>query len=183
MKGIPAPGPIYFDALDRGIVLFNIGDFFTAHEVWEEAWRTHAGEPAYLLHGLIQVAAGFVKLQRGEPRGAAANLDKGARKLEQFLPGRYGLDLTRLLASVTRRSVAHGPPRAAPASASRTAPARRRFEQTRGCMSRDSIVCYVVSLPGVADRFALGCLILPRRSRRRGVLSAGTGPARCYPPR
>jgi len=101
LKGIPAPGPIYFDALDRGIVLFNIGDFFTAHEVWEEAWRTHAGEPAYLLHGLIQVAAGFVKLQRGEPRGAAANLDKGARKLEQFLPGRYGLDLTRLLASVT----------------------------------------------------------------------------------
>lgn len=100
MKGIPPPGPAFHDALDRGIALFNRREFFAAHEIWEEAWRTHAGEPSYLLQGLIQVAAGFVKLQRGEPRGAFANLDKGARKLEAFLPGRFGLDLAALLASV-----------------------------------------------------------------------------------
>jgi uncharacterized protein len=87
-------------ALERGIDLFNSRKFFEAHEEWEDAWRVEKGDPAYFLHGLIQVAAGFVKLQRGEPRGAAGLLRKGAAKLERFLPGRHGVDLTGLLASV-----------------------------------------------------------------------------------
>lgn len=90
------------ELLQRGAELFNRRQFFEAHEVWEDAWRVERGEPAYFLHGLIQVAAGFVKLQRREPRGTAGLLRKGASKLQRFRPGRYGLDLDDLLASVTR---------------------------------------------------------------------------------
>ncbi len=92
----------YRTALERGIDLFNARKFFEAHEEWEDAWRQEKGNPAYFLHGLIQVAAGFVKLQRGEPRGSAGLLRKGARKLERFLPSRFGVDLAALLGSVER---------------------------------------------------------------------------------
>ncbi len=64
------PNTSFDAALRRGVALFNRREFFAAHEAWEDAWRTNPGEPAYFLHGLIQIAAGFVKLQRGEPRGA-----------------------------------------------------------------------------------------------------------------
>jgi predicted metal-dependent hydrolase len=84
--------------LQRGVELFNRQHFFAAHEVWEDAWRVERGEPAYFLQGLIQVAAGFVKLQRMEPRGTAGLLRKGASKLQRFRPSRYGLDLDDLLA-------------------------------------------------------------------------------------
>lgn len=94
--------PAFFPCLDRGIDLFNEEKFFEAHEVWEDAWRIEKGEPAYFLHGLIQVAAGFVKLQRGEPKGASSLLAKGAAKLERFVPRRYGVDLEDLLLSVHR---------------------------------------------------------------------------------
>jgi hypothetical protein len=67
--------------LHEGILLFNRGQFFEAHEVWEDAWRRAHGDDQLLLHGLIQVAAGFHKLQVGQPPGAASLLAKGTSKL------------------------------------------------------------------------------------------------------
>lgn len=81
-------------ALHDGIALFNERQFFEAHEVWEDAWRTAAGDERVLLHGLIQVAAGFHKLQCGQPAGAVALFDKGLEKLAAVgSAGPQGLDL------------------------------------------------------------------------------------------
>jgi predicted metal-dependent hydrolase len=40
-----------------GVDLFNRGDFFEAHEVLEEVWRSTRPEPRDLFQELIQVAA------------------------------------------------------------------------------------------------------------------------------
>jgi len=81
-------------ALHDGIALFNERQFFEAHEVWEDAWRTAAGDERLLLHGLIQVAAGFHKLQCDQPAGAVALLDKGLEKLAAVgSAGAQGVDL------------------------------------------------------------------------------------------
>ncbi|PYQ54387.1 MAG: hypothetical protein DMF53_29615, partial [Acidobacteria bacterium] len=40
-----------------GIDLVNRGQFFAAHEAWEEIWRSTTPEPRGLFQGLIQVAA------------------------------------------------------------------------------------------------------------------------------
>ncbi|HKB06873.1 MAG TPA: DUF309 domain-containing protein [Candidatus Polarisedimenticolia bacterium] len=72
--------------LREGIELFDRRQFFEAHEVWEDAWRRAAGGDALLLHGLIQAAAGFHKLQVGQPGGAASLLTKAAAKLEALAP-------------------------------------------------------------------------------------------------
>ncbi len=84
-----------------GSALLNLRQFFEAHEVWEDGWRKAEGEDRLLLHGLIQVAAGFHKLECGQPAGAVALLSRGAEKLAtvgQAAAGR--LDLRTFLASV-----------------------------------------------------------------------------------
>jgi hypothetical protein len=86
--------------LERGLDLFNRRRFFEAHEAWEDGWRAETGEPRRLLHGLIQVAAAFVKLQRGEPAGTVTLLDKGLPKLRGIPGERYGLDLESFLPAV-----------------------------------------------------------------------------------
>jgi len=88
-------------ALHDGISLFNERQYFEAHEVWEDAWRTAAGDERLLLHGLIQVAAGFHKLQCGQPAGAVALFDKGLDKLSAVGPAGAGhLDLRTWLAEI-----------------------------------------------------------------------------------
>ena len=69
---------------DEGIALFDRGQFFEAHEVWEDAWRPARGDDRALLHGVIQVAAGFHKLQCGRPDGAASLLGKGIGRLTRL---------------------------------------------------------------------------------------------------
>lgn len=101
--------PEFAAALDRGVALFNAREFFEAHEVWEEEWREAEDEERLLLQGLIQVAAGFYKLQIGMPSGTWKLLEKGGARLRQIKGERHGLDLDDLLAHVDRwREVAQG---------------------------------------------------------------------------
>ena len=89
--------------LERGIALFNRGQFFEAHEAWEDAWRVETDTTTRsLLQGLIQVAAGFVKWQRGQPRGMASLLERGADKLRRGPTDLFGLNIDELLESVER---------------------------------------------------------------------------------
>ena len=55
-----------------GIVLFNRGDFFEAHEVWESLWMETFGEEKRFYQGLIQAAVGLCHFCNGNVRGAAA---------------------------------------------------------------------------------------------------------------
>ena len=69
----------------HGAVLFDRGEFFQAHEAWEERWRACNDErERLLLQGLIQVAAAFHKrfmMRSLEPaqRLLARGLDKLVR--------------------------------------------------------------------------------------------------------
>jgi len=90
----------FSERLERGVALFNEASFFEAHEVWEDAWRESDGDARLFLQGLIQIAAGFVKLQRGQPRGLLVLLDQGAAKLQGLAPSSWGLEIGVLLDEV-----------------------------------------------------------------------------------
>ncbi len=64
--------------------LLDAGLPFHAHEVLEAAWK--ASEPAEreLWRGLAQVAVGLTHLQRGNARGAAALLRRGAEHVTHW---------------------------------------------------------------------------------------------------
>ena len=85
------------EALDRGIELFNKQEFYEAHEIWEIQWNEEQGDERRLLQGLIQVAAGFYKLQVGMPSGTYKLLYKGIEHLELIKDGPWGLELPKLL--------------------------------------------------------------------------------------
>ena len=92
--------PQILENLQSGQELFNQGKFFEAHEVWEEKWIDSEGDERHLLQGLIQVAAGFYKLQVGMPTGTVKLLEKGAGHLREIPEDMYGVVLDRLLRSV-----------------------------------------------------------------------------------
>jgi len=86
--------------LAPGRAAFNRGEFFAAHELWEDVWRGLAGDERALAQGLIQIAAGLHHLQRGRPRPAARLLARGASKLSRA-PATE-LPIPALLRDVTR---------------------------------------------------------------------------------
>ena len=70
------------DLLDEGILLFNSGKYYEAHEVWEDLWRLTAPPLKVCYQGLIQAAVGMHHLTHLNETGAAAQLQKSIRNLE-----------------------------------------------------------------------------------------------------
>lgn len=58
---------------------------FQAHEVLEAAWKAAAPAEAGLWRGLAQLAVGLTHVQRGNARGAAALLRRGAENLQPYV--------------------------------------------------------------------------------------------------
>ena len=92
--------PEIVESLQNGQSLFNEGKFFEAHEIWEETWGDTEGDERHLLQGLIQIAAGFYKLQVGMPSGTYKLLLKGTGHLKAIPEDMYGVNLSSLLQTV-----------------------------------------------------------------------------------
>ncbi len=85
----------------EGIDLFNRGEFFLAHEAWEEIWRSTTPEPRELFQGLVQVAAALHQiLDLKRTIGPRNTLAKARSHLEPCAPAACGLDVAGLLESV-----------------------------------------------------------------------------------
>src|SRR5262245_46096169 len=79
-----------------GVALFNSGQFFEAHEAFEDLLdQVEEDERWDLLLALIQVAVGYHKAASGHP-GAARMLGLGAEKLAAFPPTAWGIDVEDL---------------------------------------------------------------------------------------
>ncbi len=85
----------------RGTEEFNTGQFYEAHESWEEMWLEADGNEKLFLQGLIQIAAGYVKTDMGGRSGALKLFERGAVKVEQFGPAEYAATTRALLAAVS----------------------------------------------------------------------------------
>lgn len=54
----------------EGMILFNEGKFFEAHEELETAWREETGAIRDLYRGILQVAVTYLHIRRGNYEGA-----------------------------------------------------------------------------------------------------------------
>src|SRR6266704_2929478 len=87
----PAYDPRYL----AGIVLFNRGDFFEAHEAWETLWMETFSPEKQFYQGLIQAAVGLCHFCNGNLRGAL-KLYRTSHGYMEGLPTPFqDLDLTR----------------------------------------------------------------------------------------
>lgn len=70
-------------ALAAGVALHARGEFFEAHEAWEELWLSLDGEPRLFVQGLIQVTAACHKaFVQNQPRGCVKLLETALAKLQ-----------------------------------------------------------------------------------------------------
>lgn len=77
---------------------------FQAHEVLEASWKSAPPADRDLWQGLAQVAVGLTHAQRGNARGAAALLRRGAGRLRGYLPPEgqddpHGVDVPGVVAA------------------------------------------------------------------------------------
>lgn len=71
-------------ALAEAQELLDAGRPFHAHEVLEDAWKSAPADERQLWRGLAQLAVGLTHAMRGNGRGAAALLERGAGNLDGF---------------------------------------------------------------------------------------------------
>ncbi len=76
-----------------GVLLFNRGDFFEAHEVWEELWMETAGADKRFYQSLIQAAVGLCHFCNGNTRGAAKLYRSSRDYMGRYASPHLGLDI------------------------------------------------------------------------------------------
>jgi uncharacterized protein len=86
--------PLYL----KGIAYFNACEFFEAHEVWEDLWKSYAGPLRLFYKGLIQAAVALHHFGNGNIRGARKVFGTSRGYLVHFGPSCEGLDLEKFLA-------------------------------------------------------------------------------------
>ncbi len=77
----------------EGIRLFNRGDYFEAHEVWESLWHRQEGEPKLFLQSLIQAAVALRHHQTGNLNGFRGLSQKAFEKWDVLPSPFWDLDV------------------------------------------------------------------------------------------
>jgi predicted metal-dependent hydrolase len=90
----------------RAVDYFNRGEFFEAHETWEDIWRLAAGPEKRFLQGLIQIAVALHHHSTGNLRGAQSLLKRGCKNLDGCPEVFGGVCVIPLLHSVTQWQLA-----------------------------------------------------------------------------
>jgi predicted metal-dependent hydrolase len=76
-----------------GIKHFNAGDYYQAHEVWEEIWLRSSGQEKLFYQMLIQSAVSLLHHERGNVRGSLSMYSAVMEKLARLPSVFMSLDL------------------------------------------------------------------------------------------
>jgi hypothetical protein len=92
-------------ALAEAQRLLDAGRPFHAHEVLEDAWKSAPEEERQLWRGLAQLAVGLTHAARGNLRGAATLLERGAGNVAGYAEAPpHGIDVVGLVAWARQRA-------------------------------------------------------------------------------
>jgi hypothetical protein len=86
----------------EGLELFNAGEWFEAHEVWEDIWHMASGQRKRFYQGLIQCAVTLEHMRRGNPRGVVTVFASARSKFDGLPEVYMGVPVVRLLEELER---------------------------------------------------------------------------------
>lgn len=86
----------------EGIRLFNSGEWFDAHEVWEDIWRLASGQRKHFYQGLVQCAVVLEHVRRGNPRGVRSVWQTAAKKFDGLPDVFMGMNVREFLTQMQR---------------------------------------------------------------------------------
>jgi hypothetical protein len=85
-------------ALAEAQAMLDAGRPFHAHEVLEDAWKSAPKAERQLWRGLAQLAVGLTHAMRGNERGAATLLERGAHSIAPYRDAPpHGIDVAGLV--------------------------------------------------------------------------------------
>ena len=90
------------ELFDKGIKFYKMGDYFEAHEYWEELWSDFYLEDRKFIQGLIQLAVSFVHLHNGNMIGAKNLLRKSREKFQAFSGIHRNINVNFLLQEIEK---------------------------------------------------------------------------------
>tara|TARA_B100000029_G_scaffold334439_1_gene326546 strand:+ start:1732 stop:2112 length:381 start_codon:yes stop_codon:yes gene_type:complete len=89
------------DLFTQGIRAFNEGNYYDAHEFWEDLWSDYYFSDRLYVQGLIQMSVGYYHITNQNLKGAKGLFNKCVPKLEKFQNNETrGLNLADLIQSV-----------------------------------------------------------------------------------
>ena len=86
----------------EGLKYYRAGNYFEAHESWEEMWSDYYLTDRRFIQGLIQLSVSFVHLENGNIKGAKSLLNKSIEKFEEFNGTQRGINLNDLLKQINQ---------------------------------------------------------------------------------
>lgn len=87
-------------AFHHGLHLHNTGQWFDAHEAWEDIWRPATGQKKSFYQGLIQVSVTIEHIRRGNPRGMKSVYESCLTKFKGLPQVYMGVNIPALLAAL-----------------------------------------------------------------------------------
>lgn len=76
--------PDEIENLHRGVVHFRAGDYFAAHDDWEEVWQGLRGHQRTFWQAMIQLVVGAYHLKNGNRKGCESLWRKALVKCEEL---------------------------------------------------------------------------------------------------
>lgn len=84
----------------KGLKSYDEGEYFEAHEAWEDLWSDFNFKDRKFIQGLIQLAVSFVHLKNENMIGAKSLLDKCQNKFEEYRGIHRGINIEALKSSL-----------------------------------------------------------------------------------
>jgi len=81
----------------RGVEEFNHQAFYECHDTLEALWMEALDPEKRFYQGVLQIAVGCYHLSNHNWRGAVMLLGEGIRRLVDYTPAEYGVDVTKLV--------------------------------------------------------------------------------------
>lgn len=81
----------------RGIEEFNQQKFYACHDTLEEIWMDSVEPDKTFYQGILQIAVGCYHLSNSNWRGAVILLGEGNKKLREYEPDYFNIDVIQLL--------------------------------------------------------------------------------------
>jgi predicted metal-dependent hydrolase len=80
----------------KGVELFNSGQYWKAHEAFEEAWLDETGEVRHLYRGILQVGVTYLHVERRNYYGALKVYQRSKHWLAPFTDVCRGINIGKL---------------------------------------------------------------------------------------
>ena len=100
---MPDPADTPDSRYQHGVELFNCGEFFDAHEVWEELWLDCPAVERRFYQSLIQAAVALYHWGNGNLAGATRLFHSGQRYMAPYGPTHRGLNVNDFWSQVRDR--------------------------------------------------------------------------------